>query len=482
MTRPCPAPITQSQPVLYSGARAAGLRGPDPGQMVKNSDTIAAIATPPGCGGIGIVRISGPRAAAIAGAVLGAVPAPRRAAHRTFRAADGTAIDAGIALYFPAPHSYTGEDVLELQGHGGPVVMGALLRRVVAAGARFARPGEFTERAFLNDKLDLAQAEAVADLIESGTEQAARAAIRSLQGEFSARVQALVEALIQLRTHVEAALDFPEEELDVLADDAWGSRLRDILAALLELQAGARQGALLRDGLHVVIAGSPNVGKSSVLNRLAGRATAIVTDVPGTTRDVLREQIQIDGLPLHIIDTAGLRASADAVEREGVTRAWEEIARADRILLVLDDRTGLGDAERDILARLPAGRPLTVLRNKIDLSGRSPGVEAGERGPQIAVSALTGAGLDLLRAHLKDCAGYQSAGEGSFMARQRHLEALRRARLHLENGERERTRHRAAELFAEDLRQAQSALAEITGEFTGEDLLDRIFSSFCIGK
>ena len=450
--------------------------------MANNTDTIAAVATPPGRGGIGIVRISGPRAAAIAEALLGGVPAPRRAAYRTFCAADGTAIDVGVALYFPAPHSYTGEDALELQGHGGPAVMDMLLNRVIALGARLARPGEFTERAFLNDKLDLAQAEAVADVIDSDSEQAARAAMRSLQGEFSARARALVEALIELRTRVEAMLDFPDEEIDVPVNEAPGARLRDILAAVAALQAGARQGALLREGVHVVIAGRPNVGKSSLLNRLAGRAAAIVTDVPGTTRDVLREQIQIDGLPLHVIDTAGLRDSADRVEQEGVSRAWDEIARADRILLVIDDTAGLGEADRAILARLPPGRPLTVVRNKIDVSGRAPGIARGEDQAQVAVSALTGAGLDQLIAHLKACAGYQSAGEGVFMARRRHLEALSRARAHLENGQRVLREQRAAELLAEDLRRAQNALAEITGEFTSEDLLERIFSSFCIGK
>ena len=450
--------------------------------MANNTDTIVAVATPPGRGGIGIVRISGPRSTAIAEVLLGGIPAPRRAAYRRFCAADGTAIDRGVALYFPAPYSYTGEDALELQGHGGPAVMDMLLNRVIALGARPARPGEFTERAFLNDKLDLAQAEAVADLIDSGSEQAARAAMRSLQGEFSARVHALVEALIELRTRVEATLDFPDEEIDVPADEALGARLRDILAAIAALQAGARQGALLRDGLHVVIAGRPNVGKSSLLNRLAGRAAAIVTDVPGTTRDVLREQIQFDGLPLHVIDTAGLRDSADRVEREGVNRAWDEIARADRILLVIDDAAGLGEAERAILARLPLGRPLTLVRNKIDVSGRPPGIASGEDEAQVAVSALTGAGLDLLIAHLKACAGYQSAGEGAFMARRRHLEALGRARVHLENGQRALGEQRAAELLAEDLHRAQNALAEITGEFTSEDLLERIFSSFCIGK
>ena len=446
------------------------------------TDTIAAIATPPGRGGIGVIRVSGPRSAAIAEAVCGALPAPRQAALRRFRAGDGAVLDEGIALYFPAPHSFTGEDVLELQGHGGPVVMDLLLARVCELDARPARPGEFSERAFLNDKLDLAQAEAIADLIASDTAAAARAALRSLQGEFSRRVHALVEGLIELRMYVEAAIDFPEEEIDFLADGVIAERLGALRERLNALQAAAGQGRLLRDGMTVVIAGRPNAGKSSLLNHLAGREAAIVTAIPGTTRDVLREHISIDGMPLHVIDTAGLRDSDDPVEREGIRRAWAEIEAADRILMVVDDRLGLNDAERALRERLPPATPVTVLYNKIDLSGRSPTVRDGAWGTEILLSAKTEAGLDRLREHLKACMGYDSGEEGVFMARRRHLEALDRATAALDRAAYQLEIVRAGELVAEELREAQNALAEITGEFTSEDLLARIFSSFCIGK
>ena len=330
------------------------------------TDTIAAVATPPGRGGIGVVRVSGPLSAAIAEAVCGALPAPRQAVLRRFCSSDGAVLDEGIVLYFPAPHSFTGEDVLELQGHGGPVVMDLLLARVCELGARPARPGEFSERAFLNDKLDLAQAEAIADLIASDTTAAARAALRSLQGEFSRRVHALVEGLIELRMYVEAAIDFPEEEIDFLADGVIAERLQELRERLRALQAAAGQGRLLRDGMTVVIAGRPNAGKSSLLNHLAGREAAIVTAIPGTTRDVLREHISIDGMPLHVIDTAGLRDSDDPVELEGIRRAWAEIEAADRILMVVDDRLGLNREERRLRERLPPATPVTVLYNKID--------------------------------------------------------------------------------------------------------------------
>lgn len=446
------------------------------------TDTIAAIATPPGRGGIGVVRVSGPLGAAIAEAVCGALPTPRQAVLRHFRSNDGEVIDEGIALYFPAPHSFTGEDVLELQGHGGPVVMDLLLARVLELGARLARPGEFSERAFLNDKLDLAQAEAIADLITSDTAAAARAALRSLQGEFSRRVHDLVEGLIELRMYVEAAIDFPEEEIDFLADGVIAAHLGELRERLSALQAAAGQGRLLRDGMTVVIAGRPNAGKSSLLNRLAGREAAIVTAVPGTTRDVLREHISIDGMPLHVIDTAGLRDSDDPVEREGIRRAWTEIEAADRILMVVDDRQGLTVEDRALRERLPVGTAVTVLYNKIDLSGQAPTVQAGEWGTEIRLSAKTEVGLDLLREHLKTCMGYHGGGEGTFMARRRHLEALERATAALERANYQLEVIRAGELVAEDLRAAQNALAEITGEFTSEDLLSRIFSSFCIGK
>jgi len=450
--------------------------------LSSGSDTIAAIATPPGRGGIGVARVSGPAVPAIAAALLGELPAPRQAVFRRFRADDGSILDEGIALFFPAPHSFTGEDVLELQGHGGPVIMDLLLARVLEIGARPARPGEFSERAFLNDKLDLAQAEAIADLIASDTAVAARAALRSLQGEFSSRVRELVEELIELRMYVEAAIDFPEEEIDFLADGEIAGRLRDLRERLRGLRATAGQGRLLRDGMSVVIAGRPNAGKSSLLNALAGREAAIVTAVPGTTRDVLREHISIEGMPLHVIDTAGLRASDDPVELEGIRRAWTEIAAADRILLVVDDRSGLTVEERTLREQLPENTPVTVLLNKIDLSGRPSAVRDGEWGTEIWLSAKTGAGLDLLREHLKTCMGYHGGGEGIFMARRRHLEALERAAAALERATYQLEVVRAGELVAEELREGQNALAEITGEFTSEDLLSRIFSSFCIGK
>jgi tRNA modification GTPase len=444
-------------------------------------DTIAAMATPPGRGGVGIIRVSGPTAAAIARAILGQLPEVRRAEYLPFRDQHGEVIDTGLALYFRAPHSFTGEDVLELQGHGGPIVMDLLLKRCIALGARAARPGEFSERAFLNDKMDLAQAEAVADLIDCASAQAARLAVRSLQGEFSRRVHELVEALTELRIYVESAIDFPEEEIDFLADGQVQARLEAVQASLQATRDAARQGNLLREGMTVVIAGRPNAGKSTLLNALAGRDTAIVTDIPGTTRDILREHIQIDGLPLHIIDTAGLRDSADAVEQEGVRRAWDEIGRADRILLLGDASSGDSDAELHQQLAM-AGPALTVVHNKIDLSGDEPAIrEVGDE-VEIHLSAQTGAGLDLLREHLKACVGFQAGSEGQFMARRRHLEALDLAAAHLQQGEAQLREFAAGELLAEELRQAQHALGEITGEVTADDLLGKIFSSFCIGK
>jgi tRNA modification GTPase len=446
------------------------------------TETIAAVATPFGRGGIGIVRISGPHVRTLAEGVLGGVPSPRYATHCRFLDVDGCTIDEGIALFFPAPHSFTGEDVLELHGHGGPVVIDLVLKRVVQLGARLARPGEYSERAFLNGKLDLAQAEAIADLIDSSTAQAARSAVRSLQGELSTRVKALVEALIHLRMYVESAIDFPEEEIDFLADARVSTQLQDIRQALADLQLMAQQGCLLREGMTMVIAGLPNAGKSSLMNRLAARESAIVTETPGTTRDILREYISIDGMPLHIIDTAGLREAYDDAEREGVRRAWEAIHRADRVLLVVDDCMGVTRTEQDILKRLECHPPLTVIRNKIDLTGQAPGVSDMELGPCIALSAKTGEGMDLLKTHLKSVMGYQSTAEGTFIARRRHLEALRRAGEFLEEGNIQLREWGAGELLAEDLRQAQQALSEITGEFTTEDLLEQIFATFCIGK
>ena len=449
--------------------------------MNFQSDTITAIATPPGRGGIGVVRVSGPLSAAIAEAICGALPPPRQAMFRQFRAGNGETLDQGIALYFPAPHSFTGEAVLELHGHGGPVVMDLLIKRVMELGARLARPGEFSERAFLNDKLDLAQAEAVADLIASTTTEAVHAALRSLQGAFSRQIHHLVEGLIELRLYIEAAIDFPEEEIDFLMDSMMAARLTELRDQLTALQAVAGQGRLLRDGMTVVIAGRPNAGKSSLLNQLAGRETAIVTDIPGTTRDVLRELISIDGMPLHVIDTAGLRDSLDPIEQEGVRRAWAEISNADRILLLVDDQLGLTAEDQTVREQLPVATGVTVIHNKIDLTGREPIVRAATWGHELWLSAKTGVGLELLREHLKNCMGYHSGDGGVFMARRRHLDALERAAMALAAAD-EQLIIRAGELAAEELREAQNALSEITGEFSSEDLLERIFSSFCIGK
>lgn len=459
--------------------------------MGRLPDTIAALATPPGRGGVGIVRVSGPLVTTIAQQMLSRLPIPRHADYLPFHDATGAPIDAGIALYFPAPHSFTGEDVLELQGHSGPLVTDMLLKATVALGARLARPGEFSERAFLNNKIDLVQAEAIADLIDSVSEQAARAANRSLQGEFSGRINALIEQLIALRVYVESAIDFPEEELDFLSDTKLDTSLAAISDGLNAVLRVARQGNLLREGMNIVIAGCPNVGKSSLLNSLTGRAAAIVTDIPGTTRDVLREHIHIDGMPLHIIDTAGLRESADQIEQEGMRRAWHEIAHADRVLLVTEQQEGLGAGERTIIEQLPDRLALTVVHNKIDLTERGPTlIEVSSDLPaspqsgfsELWLSVKTGAGMDLLRGHLKDCMGYQGAGEGSFTARRRHLDALAGAQASLERARVQLQGQRAGELLADDLLQAQNALSEITGAFTTEDLLGRIFSSFCIGK
>ena len=459
-------------------------------------DTIAALATPPGRGSVGIVRVSGPATTDIAHAVLGQRPAPRQATYLPFLDGDGQALDQGLALYFPAPHSFTGEDVLELQGHGGPVVMDLLLKRVITLGARPARPGEFSERAFLNDKLDLAQAEAVADLIDAASEQAARAAVRSLQGAFSARIHALVDDLTALRIHVEAAIDFPEEEIDFLADGQIAGQVEQVLAQLDQTIAGATQGRLLGEGMQLVIAGRPNAGKSSLLNALAERESAIVTAIPGTTRDLLRERILIDGMPVHVIDTAGLRETSEPIEQEGIRRAWAAIGQADRVLLLVDDREGETEADRAILRQLPAGPGLTIVRNKADLSGNPPalleagiesGVEAGGRSSPrqpatITLSARNGDGIDLLRQHLRHCMGLRAGGEGEFMARRRHLDALTRARSLVAHGQAQLLTSAAGELLAEDLRQAQQALGEITGELSSDELLGRIFAGFCIGK
>jgi tRNA modification GTPase len=456
---------------------------------------IAAIATAPGRGGIGVVRVSGPDVRAVMQAVCGRLLTPRQATYLPFLDADGHAIDRGIALWFPAPHSYTGEDVLELQGHGGPVVMQLLLQRCLAAGReiglRVAEPGEFTRRAFLNDKMDLAQAEAVADLIEASTEAAARSAARSLDGAFSQAVHALVERVIHLRMLVEATLDFPEEEIDFLeAADARGQLAR-IRTALDEVLAQARQGALLREGLHVVLAGQPNVGKSSLLNALAGAELAIVTPIAGTTRDKVQQTIQIEGIPLNIIDTAGLRDTEDEVERIGIERTWAAIARADVVLHLLDAAdyraNGLSAEDAAIDARIaehvPHGVPTLRVINKIDLTGVAAPGRIDVKPPEVWLSARSGAGIELLRGALLELAGWQGGGEGLYLARERHLAALRTARDHLATAaEHAAQQAQALDLFAEELRLAQEALNSITGAFSSDDLLGVIFSRFCIGK
>ncbi|MCI4187665.1 tRNA uridine-5-carboxymethylaminomethyl(34) synthesis GTPase MnmE [Dickeya dianthicola] len=454
---------------------------------MSHTDTIVAQATPPGRGGVGILRISGRRASAVAQAVLGKLPKPRYADYLPFHDADGSVLDQGIALWFPGPNSFTGEDVLELQGHGGPVILDLLLKRVVTLpDVRIARPGEFSERAFLNDKLDLAQAEAIADLIDASSEQAARSAVNSLQGAFSARIHQLVEALTHLRIYVEAAIDFPDEEIDFLSDGKIEAMLNEVIGDLEAVRGEARQGSLLREGMKVVIAGRPNAGKSSLLNALAGRDAAIVTDIAGTTRDVLREHIHIDGMPLHIIDTAGLREAGDEVERIGIERAWQEIEQADRVLFMVDGTTT--DAVEpaaiwpEFMARLPSRLPITVVRNKADVTGEPLGIEEVNTYSLIRLSARTGDGVDLLRDHLKQSMGFTSNTEGGFLARRRHLQALEQAAQHLQQGHEQLVGAYAGELLAEELRLAQQALSEITGEFTSDDLLGRIFSSFCIGK
>lgn len=446
----------------------------------NSRDTIAAVATAPGRGGVGIVRVSGSGLSEFAERMTGRMPAPRQAVFATFRDAAGQPIDQGILLYFPAPHSFTGEDVVELQGHGGPVVMQMLLARCVELGARLAEPGEFTRRAFLNDKLDLAQAEAVADLIEASTAQAARSALRSLSGEFSRRVHALTDGLAELRMLVEATLDFPDEEIDPLRDTDAVPRLEGLRADLAALRGRAREGSLLRTGLTVVLAGLPNVGKSSLLNRLAGEERAIVTEIAGTTRDAVRETIQVEGIPLHVIDTAGLRETDDPVEKIGIERTWREIERADVVLQIVDARTGVTPADHAIDVRLPAGVTRLVVENKCDLAQREPGRSEGERGRiHLALSAKTGVGMELLHDELLRVAGWQGHGEDAILARERHLEALALAAGHLDAAAGELARF---ELCAEELRLAQEALSQITGEFCADDLLGMIFSRFCIGK
>jgi len=438
-------------------------------------DTIVATATPPGTGGVGIVRMSGADAERIGRALVGELPPPRRASFRRFRGADGADIDEGLVLYFPGPASFTGESVLELHGHGGPVVMGMLVDAAVALGARQAEPGEFSRRAFLNGKLDLAQAEAIADLIASSTGQAARAALRSLSGEFSARVNALAEQLTGLRTHVEAAIDFPEEEIDFLADAALRERLENCAATISDLESRAGMGRILRDGYSVVIVGRPNAGKSSLMNRLSGEDTAIVTEVAGTTRDVLRERIDVDGLAIELADTAGLRENPDRIEAEGIRRAREAMRGADAVLWIQDATDPVAGA---LDPAVPPELPLVVVRNKIDLTGEAAGADEGG----VRLSAATGEGMDALRRRLRELAGYEDRGEGVFTARRRHVQALRRAAEHFDAGRRALEESRAGELMAEELRLAHEALGEITGAVSADELLGRIFSEFCIGK
>jgi len=464
----------------------------------SDQDTIVAIATPPGRGGVGIVRLSGGDLETFIKALVSKGLSPREAVYTDFLDVDGSVVDQGLAIFFPGPHSFTGESVLELQGHGGPVIMDTLLHRCLALGARLARPGEFSERAFLNDKIDLAQAEAISDLIDASSEQAARCAVRSLQGEFSRHIHDLVEALTVLRIYVEAAIDFPEEEIDFLADGKVSGDLDQLLEQLNTTMAQAHQGTLMSEGMSVVIAGKPNAGKSSLLNALSGKESAIVTHIEGTTRDVLREQIHIDGMPLHVIDTAGLRETTDTVEQEGIRRAWQEIDRADRILFVVDSS---GDYSLDPARNWPeyferyTNRDnITFVLNKGDLSDLTPGVflttgpsatglvEKEPNQTTVVVSAKQGLGIDVLKEHLKQCMGYTGTTEGSFIARRRHMDALQQAQSFLLAGQAQLSKASAGELLAEDLRQAQHCLSEITGEFSSDDLLGRIFGSFCIGK
>lgn len=439
------------------------------------TDTIAAIATPSGRGGVGIVRVSGSLATTIAEQVLGELPAAREAVYKPFLNDEQQAIDEGLAIYFAGPHSFTGEDVLELQGHGGPVILDMILERCCSLGARLARAGEFSERAFINGKLDLTQAEAIADLIDAGSRAAATAAVRSLQGEFSSAVHNIVQQLIELRVYVESAIDFPEEEIDFLADKALLKRMSTLQHDITDLQKKAAQGRLLHDGLNVVLAGQPNAGKSSLMNALVQADAAIVTDIPGTTRDILKEYIQLDGLPLHIVDTAGLRETDDVVEAEGVKRARSAIEQADRVLLLVDDQKGVTAADKKLLEQLPPHIPVTVVHNKIDLSSRS----AWQDDASVGLSAKAGLGIDLLKQHLLEKTAYSG---GDFSARRRHIDAIDRAQTLIDSAAYELLETKAGELVAENLRLSQQFLNEITGEFSSDDLLGEIFSSFCIGK
>lgn len=443
------------------------------------TDTIAAIATANGAGGIGVVRVSGSLSKQIATEILGHCPAPRHAAYLDFKQENGDLIDRGIAIFYPNPHSYTGEDVLELQAHGGTALMQILLARCIALGARQAEPGEFTRRAYLNDKMDLAQAEAVADVINAATVEAAQSAVRSLSGAFSQRINILLSKLIDLRMYVEACLDFPEEEIDFITQGRVGEKLSAIITELSSVFANARQGSLLREGINVVLVGQPNVGKSSLMNQLAGEEVAIVTSIAGTTRDTIKNAIQINGVPLHIIDTAGLRETEDEVEKFGIARTWASLETAHIALLLVDAAHGITETEKSILDRLPQGIDKIWVHNKIDVTQEPAQVEEKNQATHIYLSAKTGTGMDLLKAELLKLAGYQNQIEGVFMARARHLQALNEVDAHLQQAAQQIG---SAELVAEELRLAQEALSSITGEFTPDDLLGEIFSKFCIGK
>lgn len=445
-------------------------------------ETIAAQATPPGRGGIAIVRVSGPLVVTVMTALLGRVLEPRQAAYLSFRDDQGDILDEGVAIFFPNPQSFTGEDVLELQGHGGPVVVDLILQRILRLGARLARPGEFSERAFLNGKMDLAQAEAIADLIDASSKQAARSALRSLQGEFSKEIQALNEQIIYLRMYVEAAIDFTDEEIDFLSDEKISLGIKAVLEHLSVIQHKAKQGSFLREGITAVIAGEPNVGKSSLLNCLSGKEVAIVTDIPGTTRDVLRDYILIDGMPMHIIDTAGLRDSNDVVEQEGIRRAYHEIKQCDLVLYVTEASNPREPTLDQTILTAMASRPVIFIRNKIDLTGEQPSIQTKDERTFISLSAQSGQGVESLKQHIKSLMGFQGSTEGVYLARRRHLDALIRTHAHVHACLKQLTEIRSGELAAEELRLAQQALCEITGEFTADDLLGRIFASFCIGK
>lgn len=440
-----------------------------------SKDTITALATPSGKGGVAVVRVSGPDVNRVIQHMIGKELAPRVATHCEFKDANGSMLDDGVAIYFPNPHSFTGDDVLELQGHGGPVIVDTLLKEILSiSNVRLARPGEFSERAFLNGKLDLTQAEAIADLIDASSQHAARLALRSLQGDFAKHINALNEEVIKLRMFIEASMDFSDEEIDFLADGKVKEQLENIITALNTTLNQAKQGSFLREGINVVIAGEPNVGKSSLLNALSGKETAIVTDIPGTTRDVLRDHILLDDIPLHVVDTAGLRDSDDPVELEGIRRARQEIENADIILQLFT-------AEKNNTTIHPEAKTLLV-RNKIDLTDETPTLSTQDEFTVVSLSAKTGDGIDLLKKEIKQLIGYQESSEGLFLARRRHLDALLRAKDHVSASLAQMLTMSSGDLMAEDLRLAQQALSEITGEFTSDDLLGRIFSSFCIGK